>query len=174
MKVRRGFAIFLAGFLLTALSTWAGVTTDYDRDVKFSHYRIYSWGKVKTTDGIWDERVKSAVDSQLAAKGWTEVESGGDVVVTARGTIQDQQELDTFYEGFGGWRRFGGLGDATTTVETFKVGTLIVEMFDGQSKKLIWRATATNTLSDEPDKNIKPLDNNVKKMFQHFPPEAKE
>jgi hypothetical protein len=37
--------------------------------------------------------------------------------------------LNTYYDGFGG-RRFGGFGNATTTVEDYKVGTLVVDMFD--------------------------------------------
>lgn len=62
---------------------------------------------------------------------------------------------------------------STTTVENYQVGTLIVEMFDANSKNLVWRASASNTLSSNTDKNIKSLDKNVQKMFEHFPPEAK-
>jgi hypothetical protein len=66
-----------------------------------SQYKSYSWGKIQTANGLWDDRVKSAVASQLAAKGWTEVASGGDVVIAARDAIQNQQQLNTFYDGFG-------------------------------------------------------------------------
>lgn len=173
MKVQDRFAILLAGLLLAAATTWAGVTTDYDRHANFADYKTYSWGKVQTANGLWDDRVKHAIDQQLAAKGWTEMPSGAAVVVTARGAIQNQQELNTFYDGFGGWRRGGGLGMATTTVDNYQVGTLIVEMFDASSKNLVWRASASNTLSGNTDKNIKSLDKNVQKMFGHFPPEAK-
>lgn len=173
MKVQDGFALMLAGLLLTAATTWAGVTTDYDRHANFADYKTYTWGKVQTANGLWDDRVKHAINQQLAAKGWTELPSSAAVVVTARGAIQNQQELNTFYDGLGGWRRGGGLGMSTTTVENYQVGTLIVEMFDANSKNLVWRASASNTLSSNTDKNIKSLDKNVQKMFEHFPPEAK-
>lgn len=100
--------------------------------------------------------------------------SGGDVLVAARDAIQNQQQLNTFYDGFGGRRFFGGMGMATTTVDNYKVGTLIVELFDGTSKNLIWRGSASDTLSNKADKNIKSLDRNVQKMFGHFPPEPKK
>jgi len=174
MKIQNRFALLLAGLAVTAVAAWAGVTTDYDRRVDFAHYKTYSWGKIQTVDGLWDERVKDAVGGQLAAKGWTEVPSGGDVVVAARGAIQNQEELNTFYDGFGGWRRGGGLGISTTTVDTYKVGTLVVELFDGYSKNLIWRGSASDTLSNNSDKNIKSFDKNVQKMFEHFPPEPKK
>jgi hypothetical protein len=119
------------------------------------------------------DRIKSAVNSALTAKGWTEVPSGGDVEVFAIETTQNQQTLDTFYNGFGGGRRWGfggGFGDATTTVETYKVGTLVVDLFDAKTEKVIWRSSSSDTLSDNADKNTKNLDKGVNKMFQHFPP----
>jgi hypothetical protein len=59
---------------------------------------------------------------------------------------------------------------ATTTTETYKVGTLVVDIFDGKDKKLIWRGVSSETLSDKSDKNIKKLDKEAAKMFHHFPP----
>src|SRR5438105_12900658 len=51
------------------------------------------------------DRIKTAVNSALAAKGWTEVPSGGEVEVFAIETMQNQQTLDTFYNGLGGDRK---------------------------------------------------------------------
>jgi hypothetical protein len=87
---------------------------------------------------------------------------------------RNQQTLDTFYNGFGGgWRWGGGFGDATTTVDNYKVGTLVVDLFDTNTKTLIWRGSSSDTLSDKSDKNIKNLDKGVQKMFDHFPPSEK-
>ena len=164
--------------LLAATASFAQqVKTDFDRDSDFGHYRTYSWEKVQTQDPLWVDRIKEAVNSALAAKGWTKVDSGGDVAVIAVESTQDQQTLNTFYDGFGGgwrWRGFGGFGDSTTTVDTYKVGTLVVDLFDAGTKKLIWRGSASDTLSDKSDKNIKTLDKAVQKMFDRFPPSPKE
>ena len=62
------------------------VRSDYDHHVNFSRYKTYSWAKVETPDSIWDERVKEAIDRTLAAKGWTQVPSGGSVPVVAVST----------------------------------------------------------------------------------------
>jgi hypothetical protein len=149
------------------------VKTDYDHSANFGQYKTYSWEKVQTKDPLLVDRIKDAVNSTLAAKGWTLVASGGDVEVFAIETTQNQQSLDTFYNGFGGGRRWGfggGFGDATTTVETYKVGTLVIDLFDAKTEKLIWRSSSSDTLSDKADKNTKNLDKGVNKMFQHFPP----
>ena len=173
MKLQSRLALLAAALVVSSVAAWANITTDYDRKVDFAHYKTYSWGNVKTPNGLWDERVKQAVDGQLAAKGWTQVPSGGDVIVTVRDAIRNQEQLNTFYDNFGGGRRFGGgFGMSTTNVDTYKVGTLIIEVVDGQTKNLIWRSAASDTLSGKPEKNIKTLDKNVQKMFQHFPPNS--
>jgi len=159
--------------LLASVSFAQHVKSDYDHSANFGQYKTYSWEKVQTKDQLMVDRIKSAVNSALAAKGWTEVPSGGDVEVDAIETTQTQQTLDTFYNGFGGGRRWGfggGFGDATTTVETYKVGTLVVDLFDAKTEKLIWRSSSSDALSDKADKNTKNLDKGVNKMFQHFPP----
>ena len=115
------------------------------------------------------------MNAALAAKNLTPVETGGDIAIVAMETTQNQRTLNTFYDGFGGgWRWGGGLGNATTTVDNYKTGTLVVDLFDAKTKKIIWRGSSSETLSDKSDKNIKNLDNGVKKMFDHFPPEVKK
>jgi hypothetical protein len=159
--------------VLATVSFAQHVKTDYDHNADFGRYKTYSWEKIQTKDPLLVDRIKDAVNSALAAKGWTLVPSGGDVEVFAIETTQNQQTLDTFYNGFAGGRRWGfggGFGDATTTVETYRVGTLVVDLFDSTTEKLIWRSSSSDTLSDKADKNTKNLDKGVNKMFQHFPP----
>jgi hypothetical protein len=171
MKLQSRIATSVGLMLLLACVSFAQqVKTDYDHNANFGQYKTYSWEKVQTKDQLLVDRIKSAVNSTLAARGWTEVPSGGDVEVFAVETTQNQQTLDTFYNGFGGGRRWGGFGDATTTVETYKVGTLVVDLFDAKTEKLIWRGSSSDTLSDKADKNTKNLNKGVNKMFQHFPP----
>src|ERR1700682_396215 len=176
MNVQRIFA-FAGIVLLFATVSFAGqVKTDYDRNTDFRQYKTYSWEKVQTQDALWVNRIKAAVNADLTAKGWKLVESGGDIAIVAMETTQNQRTLNTFYDVFGGgwgWRGFGGFGDATTTVENYKVGTLVVDLFDTHTKKLIWRGSSSDTLSNKSDKNIKDLDKGVQKMFDHFPPGEK-
>ena len=127
--------------LLFATATYPQqVKTDYNRSADFSQYKTYSWEKVQTQDQLWVDRIKEAVNTALAAKGLTPVESGGNIAIVAIEMTKNQQTLNTFYDGFGGgwgWRLgggFGGFGDATTTVDTYKVGTLVVDLFDANTK----------------------------------------
>jgi hypothetical protein len=161
--------------VFTAASFGQQVKTDYDHSANFSQYKTYSWEKVQTKDPLMVDRIKDAVNGALTAKGWTRLDSDGDVSVVAMEITRNQQTLNTFYDGFGGgWRWGGGFGDATTTTETYKVGTLVVDLFDTKTKNLIWRGSSSDTLSNNADKNTKNLDKGVQKMFAHFPPEPKK
>lgn len=172
MKIRKMFAIplFVVALAIAVFADHVGV--DYDHSAKFSQVKTYSWSRVHTANSIWDDRVKEAIDKELAAKGWTQVPSGGDVAVVAVEKTSVHQQYDTFYNGFGGFRRFGGTEEATTTVDNYKVGTLVVSMFDGNSKQLIWRGTSSSDLAGNPEKNTKKLDQDVQKMFKQFPPKT--
>lgn len=151
------------------------VTTDYDHNANFERYHTYSWKMVKVPDPLWDPRVRDAVNQELQKKGWQLVPSGGDVVLSAIGTTQTQTSLETFYNGpgWGGWG-WGGFGTATTTPEQYQVGTLVLDMFDANTKKLIWRGVTTGTVASKPSKNEKNLEKSVDKMFKNFPPKPKE
>jgi hypothetical protein len=159
---------------------FASMSTDYDKSADFSKYHTYSWIGVKASDDLWVERIKQDVNQALVGKGWSMVPSGGDAGVSAFGSSKNVQTLNTFYDGLGGgwgWRRGwgggGGFGTSTTTVEETPVGSLVVDIFDGSTKKLIWRANATETLSDKPDKNDQKLEKTVGDMFKKFPPHSK-
>jgi Domain of unknown function (DUF4136) len=176
-------AVYVA-FSLLMLSTVSAqqVRTDFDHQANFSQYKTYSWQEIKPADSLWDARIKRAVDAQLAAKGWTQVDSGGDVAIVAIKTSQTQRSLQTFYDGFGGgwgWRRFGGggfggggFGESTTTEDDYKEGTLIIDMYDAKTKQLIWRSSAEDVLSNKAEKNEKNLEKGVEKMLKKFPPDS--
>jgi hypothetical protein len=158
--------------LLAGASFAQKVKTDYDRGANFSQYKTYSWEAVKTRNELNIDRIKNAVNADLTAKGWTQLPTGGNICVVAIEATQNQQTLNTFYNGFGGgWRWRGGFGGSTTTyVDNYKVGTLVLDMFDSQTKKLVWRSSSSDTLSDKADKNIKNLNKGVQKMLKDFPP----
>jgi hypothetical protein len=171
MKVQNVFVSIAMLFVLTAASFAQQVKTDYDRSANFAQYKTYSWQKVETRDPLWSDRIKSAVDSALTAKGWKQVPSDGNISLVATEVTTTQQTLNTYYNNFGGGRRFGGgFAESTTTPQVYKVGTLVVDMFDAQTKKLVWRGSASDALSNKSDKNIKNLDKGVQKMLKNFPP----
>src|SRR5947209_19459243 len=86
------------------------VKTDFDHQANFSQYKTYSWQTIKPANSLWYARIKSAVDAQLAAKGWTQVDNGGDVAIVAIATSHTERTLQTCHNAMGGTWRCGGQG----------------------------------------------------------------
>ncbi|HEY4045272.1 MAG TPA: DUF4136 domain-containing protein [Acidobacteriaceae bacterium] len=145
------------------------VLVDWDRGADFSKYKTFSWGRVVTINPLWDGRVESAIAGQLTVKGWTYVPEGGDTTVMAVQATRTKPTLVTFYDGFGGWH-WRGFGTSTTTIENYKEGDLVVDIFDTSTERLLWRGVAVESLSDSSEKNIKALNKAVQKLFENFPP----
>ena len=83
MKFRNMLAVPLFLIALTTAVFADNVKTDYDHSANFNQVKTYSWAKIKTKNSLWDDRLKGAIDKELAAKGWTQVPSGGDVSLVA-------------------------------------------------------------------------------------------
>jgi hypothetical protein len=187
LAMQRTLSLTLAVAFLLAFAGVAhadSVKTDYDHSVDFSQFHTYSWGSVKTPNPFYVDRIKQAVDSQLQAKGWQQVPSGGDTEIFATGQVTNEKQLETLYNGYGGgwgrgwgWGGWGGggpgFGTATTTTYNQQVGNLVIDMFETGSKKLVWRGMSQRDLSSNASKNTKALDKDVQKMFKDFPPKAK-
>ena len=174
-STRKAMSMIAMAICLACISFAQEIKTDYDRKTNFIQYKTFSFEKIQTRNPLWVDRITSAISTALTSKGLTQVPAGGDISIVAVEMIRDQQTLNTFYDNFGGgwgWRRGGGFGEATTTTDTYRVGTLVVDLFDTKSKNLIWRGSESGALSDKSSKNIKKLDMGVGKLFREFPPRA--
>ena len=171
MKLKLGIAIAV---LLTATLAFAQkVNIDYDHAFDFSSVHTFAVQfATPWNNPLQQERAKTDIVQQLTSKGWTEAPNpaSADVVVAIHGAVQQQKSLDTFYSG-GGWG--WGPGMSQTSVNTVNVGTLVVDLLNTHTKQLIFRGTATDQLSNKPQKNTEKLDKALEKMFKDFPPKPK-
>jgi len=174
----RGFAIVAALTLSGAVAFAQDVKTDYDRDADFSAIKTFSM-KLGTSWGnpISEKRVMEEFKQALVEKGWKYVDVDPDALVVLHGATEKKRSLNTFYSGGAGWggyryRGWGGvgMGTATTTESEYLVGTLVVDIFDAKTKQLMFRGSASDEISDKPEKNAKKLAKASDKMFKNFPP----
>jgi hypothetical protein len=72
--------------------------------------------------------------------------------------------------GFGPWG--WGWGGPGAVIYTYLQGTLIVDLYDAKTRKMVWRGVATDTVSDKTSTNTEHIDKAVGKMFDKYPPDA--
>jgi len=173
-------AVLTASILmLPTLALAQDVKVDYDKAFSFPSVKTYSirigteWG-----NDLSQRRVLGEFDSEIASKGWKKVsDAEADIHVILHGATSTKRNASTFYSGMGGYgyRGFGGgMATAQTVVNEYTVGTLVVDMFDAKTKNLVFRGTAEDEISDNPEKNAKRLEKAATKVFKNFPPVAKK
>lgn len=161
------------------------VSTDYDHKADFGRYHTFSVYRVQASNTLIEGRLRDEISQTLQAKGWQQVPQGGDVAVTALGSVRDVQQYNTFYDGiggggfgFGGWRgRYGGggwgggsgFGDSRTTVQNVPMGNLVVDLYDSSTHQLVFRGMATDRLSSKAEKNDSKRQKAVDKIFDKLP-----
>ena len=175
----RKLAIAAALALASTAAFAQDVKTDYDHAANFAAIKTFQ-AKIATSwnNQISEKRVLDEITQTLVEKGWKSVDANPDALVLLHGATEKQKSLNTFYSGMGGYGGYGyrgwgggmGMGTATTTTSEYLVGTLVVDIFDAKTKALMYRGTATDELSDKPEKNQKKLAKASDKLFKNFPP----
>ncbi len=169
--MKKQLGVFVGLCALSAAILLAGINTEYSRWADFNCYHTYSWIAVKAGSHTWQDQIMRAVDSQLSAKGWSKVPTGGDASVSAFGSTKEQPNMQVLYDALPGWD-WGGIEGST--FEDTPVGTLVVGVFDSHSKKLIWRGRDNQALSGDLQGNEDQLDKSIKEMFKQFPPQVRQ
>jgi hypothetical protein len=130
---------------------------------------------LKATSPMMHERVQAAVRARIVAAGLEEVRSNPELWVTYHTDSQQEVEMNTTSFGYGygaGWTWDSyyawGPTTATTSVYTYTRGTLIVDLWDAKTNKLIFRGSATSVVPESPEKGAALIDKAVNKIGDKF------
>ena len=156
---------------LAVVPSWAqDVNADWDKAVNFANFKTYAWTQGTLPPGanpLMVQRVNTGVEAELAAIGLVKVDKDPDVLVAVHGATKEDVSLQSW----GYAPRFGG---GSVNVNRVLIGMLIVDMIDARTKQLAFRVTATDTISDNPQKNEKKVQKAVEKMFDKYPTNVKK
>jgi type II secretory pathway component PulJ len=135
-------------------------------------YRTYNWGsrpveKPLTEMDRLDWLVRSAIERTLRSKGYVEdTEGPADFLVDSNIRAKDAT-VNTIVD-FQRYREMGGkLGLDEAYVFGYREGKLSVEILDGRSRTLVWRATATAVV--DPSVREQTIEDAVRLMLEQFP-----
>jgi len=184
-----GLAFFLAG---CAATTPVDVSTDFDRNVTFAQYHTFRWYQDKPMAGVdttykyntfLDQRIRNAVESQLARKGLTKAEGRADLLIAYDVKIVTKQAARPDYAyapGFGygysywygyrydyGYSRFS----RPMLIEEYKDGTIIIDLVDAKDNQLVWRGWGQMEV-DEANISEAEVNKIVTNILAKFPPGA--
>ena len=151
------------------------VQTDQDPAVDFSRYHTYFWKHLPDSgNALMDRRIVAAVDAQLLTKGWRKAPaSSAQTALAASVATREAQQMMTYHDNWGpAWQGWGRRGPvmSTTRVLTYQEGTLVLDLYDAQTKEAIWRGSAMHTVNTNPQKMTRIIEDGVREIFEKFPP----
>ena len=168
-EFRTRIASVLALVLMGAVAYAQTVNTNFDPSAPFAMYRTYTWTSgTPAPDPFIQDRILVAVTEQLVAKGMTQTAVAPNLVVATHVVTHEQKKIVAPGFGFGPWG--WGWGGPGAMIDTYLQGTLIVDLYDAKTRKMVWRGVATDTVSDNTSKNTEHIDKAVGKMFETYPP----
>ena len=179
-SLARILAAAFFGVALTGASVLAqAVTIDSDPSVNFLKIKTYTWAKVHATDPAVEQRITLALNRSMKGRYMTEVAKDGDVSVTAVEASKDKQEYIDFYNSLGDWSwqrpwGSGGLLDSPATVEDIPLRSLIIDMYDTKTHKLLWRGMVTAPPAKNEDQTDQEMDKAVTQLIGKYPPKYKK
>ena len=173
--------MLIAFVLILSACTTVKVAYDFDKQVDFSKYKTYTLSeesmKMAGVNQLNRDRIIAAVESQLAAKGFTKAENA-DVIVDVRlkgEEIQTATATTSGGYGYGRWGYGGGFSTTQVNYDKYVEGTLFITLIDKATEKIAWQGTGTKTVDENasPEKREQNIDYAVSQIFTKYPPVVK-
>jgi hypothetical protein len=166
--------ICLGVFLVLSGYSAHGQDATYDTDIDFSKFKTYKWVTLKSVspiDSLTDEQIRTTLDAALASKGLGKIDGGNpaDLLVGYQTSEQAQEQIPGIDADTG--LRTNWVGKASSSWTIYK-GELVLNMYDGTNRQLIWTRLASKNLDLKADakKRQKNLNKAVQRLLKNYPP----
>lgn len=184
MNTRVLFVTFLVSVIVGLVLSIAGCTSmdvhfDVDKDADFASYETYDWIPFPETSREHNgtqsqvvehvEFIRSTVAAQLTGKGLRRVTENPDLLVTEHGGSESRIDVTGSGYDYGG--NYSGWQGSGIGVYSYKGGTLVVDLVDARTGRLVWRGSAEGTfVAGTPGQTKKLIVKAIETMFEAYPP----
>lgn len=188
LSFKRVFGLALALALTSVPVRAQHVDVDYDKTVNFRAFQTYALGTVKMADDENPLITVSALERQMSAIGFRKVEKDPDVLIA----LQSSTREELVYTNWGGYGPYwGGYGPywngpyaygggvaypfwwssgySGVTVQQIFIRTLIVDMIDARTEKVVLHGKAEDRVSHKAEKNARKAYKAVAEIFEESP-----
>ncbi len=155
------------------------VSSHVERGLDFTQYTTWEWAPpdalpasdARLDNPFFRDHFQGAVEREMTHRGFTQTVMEGDVPdlrVHYHANLSPQLRVNT------GDQSFGACYDENCTVRVLdnEVGTILIDVVDGHTNRLIWRGWAQHSVDgvlDNPTKFQARIQEAVTRMFGRFP-----
>jgi hypothetical protein len=153
------------------------VSSHVDRTLNFAQYRTFDWGPADALptgdprldrDPFFKDHVQGAVERGLAARGMELASGTPDLLIHYHANISERMDVNQADRAFGYCRG----ADCPPETVWYEAGTLVLDVMDARTNKLVWRGWAQNSVEDmlrDQDRMAKTIDQAVAEMLRQLP-----
>jgi hypothetical protein len=170
--------VFLASFLLCTVVQAQKTSAAFDESVNFSSYKTFAFDKEGARNPFVNMLIVEAVERELTSRGLTKVDVEPDLkVVYLAATVPNLQVQNVPFYHVVNPAYSGMVGSATMNMWDVMTGTLVIDLLDRKSDRVVFRGTITDVLQRAPSADLKgdaktvskPINKGVAKIFKKYP-----
>ncbi len=151
---------------------------NYNPTTDFTRLKTYDWLSVPVKAEINKldvERIKSAVNTQLEAKGLKMTSRDPHFLIAIHLGKKEKIEVIEWGYSYGPVNSYwykGALKPGDISIYQYEEGTLILDFVDATTREMIWRSVAKAEVrpGKTPEKQEKQIKKAVQKILENFPP----
>ena len=155
------------------------VSSHVDRERDFTRYRTFDWGPADALpagdarlerDAFFQDHIQGAIERNMAARGFERAAATGepDVRVHFHAVIDRRLDVNRLDSQSG----YCGGNDCQAGVSEYEEGTLVIDMIDVRSNRLVWRGWAQDSVEgvlENQDRLARKIEDAVRLMFMRLP-----
>ena len=175
----------IISFLIISACSGIPVSQDFEQGFDFSGLKTFAWDAneenqwgIASSNELVDRRIRSAIENTLMARQFSQVDAAeADFLVLYNVVVEQRISSSNVSGGVSVGRssrgRHGSIGLSTgSQVRTYEQGTLLIDVIDVASDKLVWRGTSAQALPDlsDPQRLTDHINTTVAAILEQFPP----
>lgn len=149
------------------------VEVEFDKTVDFAQYKTFAWVQQPASNTANHIRITRAVERELLGKGLVKAEPGAPADLYVHHVGRTEKKIQTTSgPSESPWRTTPDQQwKVSFDLKRAEVGTLVLELWDGQKKDIVWRARGSEMLR-RPDETEDQINDVVSRLIAVYPPKA--
>ena len=175
-------AVFVLSFILCSVVQAQKTSAAFDEKVDFSAFKTFGFDKEGARNPYVNNLIVEAIERELTSRGLTKVGVDPDLKVSyLAATVPNLQVQNVPFYHVVNPAYSGMVGSATMNMWDVTTGTLVIDLWDRKSDRVIFRGTITEVLQRAPSADLqadakivsKPINKGVAKIFKKYPVKRK-
>lgn len=181
------FSYTLMAVVALVLSACSGipVSQDFEQGFDFSDLKTFAWDAnddnqwgIAESNELVDRRIRGAIENTLTARQFSQINAAqADFLVLYNVVVEQRISNSNVSGGVAVGRssrgRHGSISLSTgSQIRTYEQGTMLIDVIDVASDKLVWRGVSSQALPNlsDPQRLTDHINATVKAILAQFPP----